>query len=77
MYAPTHRPSHLSFWKKIHDEHSVLNLPNPNFLLEDFNVMKDSIDQVPANPDDQAAIMALRELHLAWNLEDTWHHLHP
>ena len=77
VYAPTHRPSHPSFWGKVRDEHGALNLPNPDFLLGDFNVMEDPIDRVPANPDNQAAIAALRELRLAWNLEDTWRHLHP
>ena len=77
VYAPTHRPSHPSFWKKVLDEHSALHLPNPDFLLGDFNVMEDPIDRVPANPDDQAAVAALQELRLAWNLEDSWRHLHP
>ena len=77
VYAPTHRPDHPSFWRKILDEHSALNLPNPDFLLGDFNVMEDPIDRVPANPDDQAAVAALRELRLAWHLEDAWRHLHP
>ena len=45
VYAPTHRPSHPSFWKKILDEHTALNLPNPDFLLGDFNVME-AIDAV-------------------------------
>ena len=72
VYAPTHRPDHPSFWRTILEEHSALNLPNPDFMLGDFNVMEDPIDRVPANPDNQAAVAALRELRLAWNLEDTW-----
>jgi exonuclease III len=77
IYAPTYRLSHPSFWRKILNEHRALNLPILDFLLGDFNVMEDPIDQVPANSDDQAAVAALRELCLTWNLEDTWHHLHP
>ena len=77
IYAPTHRPDHPSFWRRILDEHSALNLPNPDFMLRDFNIMEDPIDRVLANPDNQAAVAALRELRLAWNLEDTWRHLHP
>lgn len=77
IYAPTHKPSHPSFWMKLQEEHSALQLPNPDFLLGDFNVTEDPIDWAPVHPDDQAAVTALRELRLAWNLEDTWHHLHP
>ena len=77
VYAPTHRPSHPSFWTKLRDNHSALHLLNPDFLLGDFNVTEDPIDRAPVHPDDEAAVMALRDLRLAWNLEDTWRHLHP
>jgi len=77
VYAPTHKHSHPPFWAKLRDEHSALQLPNPDFLLGDFNVTEDPIDRAPAHPDDQAAVTALRELRLAWNLEDTWRHFHP
>ena len=77
IYTPTHRPSHPSFWMKLRDKHSALRLPNPDFLLGDFNVTEDPIDRAPIHPDDEAVVTALRELRLAWNLEDTWRHLHP
>lgn len=77
VYAPTHKPSHPSFWAKLRDEHSTHHLPNPDFLLGDFNVTEDPIDRAPVHPDDQATATALRELRLTWNLEDTWRHLHP
>ena len=78
VYAPTDKLRHPQFWETILNEHSARRLTKPDFMLGDFNITEDPIDRIPVRPDDnQAAITALRDLRLAWDLEDTWRHLNP
>jgi exonuclease III len=77
IYAPTHKPSHPPFWTKILDVHVSKHLPKPDFMLGDFNVTEDPIDRALLHADDQAAVAALRNLRLTWDLQDAWCHLHP
>jgi len=46
-------------------------------MLGDFNITEDPIDRTPVHPDDLAATTALRNLQIAWDLQDVWRHLHP
>jgi hypothetical protein len=46
-------------------------------MLGDFNITEDPIDRAPHRPDDLVAMAALRDLRIAWNLQDTWRLLNP
>ncbi|KAI6139205.1 Endonuclease/exonuclease/phosphatase, partial [Pisolithus tinctorius] len=75
MYAPNDPSENQSFWETIHD--SLLNLPQPDVLLGDFNIMEDSIDRLPAHPDYANAINSLRALKSHLNLQDGWRQTNP
>ena len=72
IYVPTHKPRHLAFWTKICDEHTAQNLMLPDFMLGNFNMIEDPIDRAPAHPDDHTTAAALRDLQIAWGLQDAW-----
>jgi len=77
IYAPNNKPSHSEFWKCIEETHVWKRLPCPDFMLGDFNVMKDEIDRALAKLDNQSATEAIREIRLAWEIQDEWRHNHP
>jgi exonuclease III len=77
IYTPTHKPSHPTFWNNIRTKHTAKRLQIPDFMLGDFNVTEDPIDRAPNHPDNQAAMAALWDLHIVWDLQDAWQHLNP
>lgn len=50
-YVPNDRTVHLNFWEKIDRERHNQRFPCPDFLLGDFNVTKDPINQSPPPPE--------------------------
>jgi exonuclease III len=44
VYAPNNRNKNEHFWKKLQMRTSDKNILNLDFLLDDFNITKDSID---------------------------------
>ena len=77
IYAPTNKASHPPFWERIKTVHTTKRLQIPDFMLGDFNITEDPIDRAPHHPDDLAAMAALRDLRIAWNLQDAWRLLNP
>ena len=77
IYAPNNKSSHPTFWKRIEDTRMRKRLPRPDFMLGDFNVTEDEIDRAPAKPDNRSATEAMREMRLAWEVQDEWRHTHP
>ena len=77
IYAPNERKEHIDFWAKIVLERRRRHINIPDFILGDFNVTEDAIDRSPPKLDDAAAIAALRDVRLEWNIRDTWRHANP
>ena len=77
IYAPNEKAAHEEFWRTIDDTRRDHNVPVPNFLLGDFNVTEDPIDQMPPRLDDLGVIEALRDTRLAWRINDTWRMSYP
>jgi hypothetical protein len=48
------------------------NIPNPDFLMGDFNITEDALDRAPACLDNEQAIEALRNLRFQLNIQDSW-----
>ncbi|KAI5992681.1 hypothetical protein EDD15DRAFT_2388189 [Pisolithus albus] len=49
VYGPNDPSQNQNFWDEIHDK--IMYLPQPDVLLGDFNIIKDSIDRLPAHTD--------------------------
>ncbi|KAG2741209.1 DNase I-like protein, partial [Suillus brevipes Sb2] len=77
IYAPNNLTKHPEFWELISRTWQNRNLPQPDFLLGDFNLTEDSIDRAPARQDNENALTALRDLKHQLNVQDTWRSLHP
>ncbi|KAG1844914.1 hypothetical protein C8R48DRAFT_750812 [Suillus tomentosus] len=48
------------------------NIPNPDFLMGDFNITEDALDRAPACLDNEQAIEALQNLRFQLNIQDSW-----
>ena len=77
IYAPNNRTTHPLFWNEIDATRRDKRIPKPDFVLGDFNVTEELIDQAPTQLDDQNAIEALRDLRHAWEIHDTWRLAYP
>src|SRR6266850_1786257 len=79
IYAPTDKSSHLVFWNTLSELLRDVNLnpPHLDLMLGDFNVTEDLIDRAPARADNKSASDALRQLRLAWGMQDSWRHTFP
>ncbi|KAI0303267.1 Endonuclease/exonuclease/phosphatase, partial [Russula brevipes] len=77
VYAPTEKTNHPLFWEKIERERRRLQLPRPDFVLGDFNVIEDAIDRAPAHLDNTNAVEALRNLRMNWGIQDAWRRASP
>ncbi|TFY76705.1 hypothetical protein EWM64_g7308 [Hericium alpestre] len=77
IYTPNDAKAHPKFWLDIETAHAATFLPQPNFLLGDFNLVEDAIDRAPAHVDDKATVKALVDFRTPLHLQDTWRHTHP
>jgi exonuclease III len=77
IYAPNNPTQHPDFWKKVNEIWREHNLPNPDFVLGDFNITEDPLDRAPAKLDNENAISALRDSRSQLNVQDTWRITHP
>ena len=77
IYAPVRKSEQPEFWASVETERREKNLPCPDFLLGDFNVTEDALDRAPPKFDNRRATDTLREIRLAWEIQDQWRHAHP
>lgn len=73
IYAPNKHVDSAKFWndiQKIYKENE--NVPHPDLMLGDFNMVEDSIDRIPNRSDSNNTREALGDLKLALNLTDGW-----
>ncbi|KZT18630.1 DNase I-like protein, partial [Neolentinus lepideus HHB14362 ss-1] len=72
VYAPNDYAQHPAFWQRISDFWIAHHLPNPDFMVGDFNVVEDAIDRSPPHQDPIHATAALRDLRMSLSLVDAW-----
>ena len=77
VYAPVQDHKQPAFWVEIENKRHTKHLPCPDFLLGDFNITEDLIDRSPSRADNQPTTEALRDIRLAWEVQDQWRHAHP
>jgi endonuclease/exonuclease/phosphatase family metal-dependent hydrolase len=77
IYAPNPPNENRDFWVELHDKWETQNLPKPDIMLGDFNIVEDSIDRLPCHPDNHNAVEALQDLKALLHLEEGWRKANP
>ena len=72
VYAPNGPAENETFWKELKQRFATENLPRPDLMMGDFNIVEDAVDQLPAHPDHAGATQALYELRSMLRLKDGW-----
>ena len=72
IYAPNDHSDNEAFWKELKRKFATENIPRPNMMIGDFNLVEDAIDRLPTHLDHAGATQALYELRSMLRLEDGW-----
>ncbi|KAF8191388.1 Endonuclease/exonuclease/phosphatase, partial [Pholiota molesta] len=77
IYAPNTTAENTAFWKELNHKWIEGNIPKPDIMLGDFNIVEESIDREPKRRDPRGATEALDELKSTLKLVDAWRLDHP
>jgi ribonuclease HI/exonuclease III len=77
IYAPNNPVENKEFWLQLLTKWQTRNLPRPDIMLGDFNIVEDSIDRLPCHPDNTEATEALQDLKSELLLQDSWRRTFP
>ncbi|KAF5380150.1 hypothetical protein D9615_006149 [Tricholomella constricta] len=72
IYAPNDPAENRELWITLQRAFRNNRLPNPNFMIGDFNIIEDALDRIPAHEGDASAVEELRTLKNQLNLIDGW-----
>jgi Endonuclease/Exonuclease/phosphatase family len=72
IYAPNPPAENCDFWLALHQKWNDLNLPKPDIMLGDFNLVEEALDWLPSHPDNQAAVHSLEQLKSCFHVQDGW-----
>lgn len=73
VYAPNRANENEAFWKTIQNAYEGPSpLPEPQFVLGDFNLVEDPLDRLPIRPDRDNQVNALQSLKTRLQLVDGW-----
>ena len=75
VYAPNDPTSNAALWESIHD--GIINLPQPDVILGDFNFVEDPLDRLPAHSDNPATVDNWQSLKSHLSLTDGWQATFP
>jgi hypothetical protein len=62
IYAPNGHSENQLFWETLQGMWTNLNLPPPDLMLGDFNLVEDALDRLPSHGDPPPAVNALDSL---------------
>ncbi|KAJ7172885.1 Endonuclease/exonuclease/phosphatase, partial [Mycena crocata] len=78
VYAPADSPaSNQAFWEELRNLWLTENLPIPDMLLGDMNIVPDALDRLPHRADDAGATSAKADLNRIFELKDGWRLTNP
>jgi len=78
VYAPNSTGENADFWETLNKEWSDNNLPQPDILLGDFNLVEETIDRMPVRQkDNHVALENLSTLKQTLNMIDGWRQQYP
>jgi hypothetical protein len=72
IYAPNRASEHPRFWAEVEDAWQRSCWPIPNFMMGDFNLVKDPIGRAPRRTPNAAAAGALMAFWSHLGLFDEW-----
>ncbi|KAF8844901.1 DNase I-like protein [Paxillus ammoniavirescens] len=75
VYAPNDNSSNEAFWDQLRLQ--LKDLPKPDVMLGDFNLVEDALDRLPPHPDARSATEALATLKQETHLVDGWRKENP
>ncbi|KAF9033818.1 Endonuclease/exonuclease/phosphatase, partial [Panaeolus papilionaceus] len=78
IYAPNDAESQISFWNDVQRYlEDNTEIPKPDIMLGDFNVVENKSDRDPPNRDPQAVVESLQNFRLNYDLQDVWRNENP
>ncbi|KAK0430264.1 Endonuclease/exonuclease/phosphatase [Armillaria borealis] len=77
VYAPNDPTENKQFWESLLNTWNEKNLPIPDFMLGDTNIVEEMIDRLPCHRDSTSATQALSELKSLLQLKDGWRETNP
>src|SRR5271156_502072 len=77
IYVPNSHSDNEKFWNNIISIWESKNLPKPDIVLGDFNLVEDAIDRIPSHLDNGNAVEALCNLKNKFKIVDGWRHNYP
>ncbi|KAJ7098801.1 Endonuclease/exonuclease/phosphatase, partial [Mycena belliarum] len=81
VYAPNPSAENAQFWKSLREffENNENNpdIPKPDFMGGDTNIVEDAIDRLPSHSDPENAVMELDKLKEYLGLVDGWRRTYP
>lgn len=78
LYAPNNSEYSLAnFYHTLADTFLQYDLPAPNLIYGDFNMVEEAIDQLPKWEDPTIVLIALHCLKALLSLQDGWHTENP
>ena len=77
IYAPNAAHENADFWTNLAEKWMEENLPVPDIMLGDFNLVEEAIDRLPAHRDNAHAVSKLANFKALHTLRDGWRHNYP
>jgi exonuclease III len=78
IYAPTESDEEkINFWNKLTDLWLTTDLPVPDTMGGDFNLVADAIDRLPHRTDNEAVVAAYLRFTRMLRLIDRWRQCNP
>ena len=77
VYAPNDLQNHPQFWTELERNWTSLHLPHPDFMMGNFNITEDLLDRMPARPDSENTIVALRTCRHMLGVRNSWRQTSP
>ncbi|EPS96358.1 hypothetical protein FOMPIDRAFT_1032406 [Fomitopsis schrenkii] len=80
VYAPNDPDLNEFLWEDIRDFYQKpenRDIPKPDIMLGDFNLVEEPLDRMPPHKDHQGAVNTLGDLKTLLHLQDGWRQLNP
>lgn len=77
IYAPNDAKQNGEFWKELGEFwRNNPQIPNPDVMIGDFNVVEEAMDRLPSRPDRHISTVPLLDLKQQLSLTDGWRRAH-